>query len=119
MSQEKHRIVYIATSEELTDPVYSARLWLAARNMPYSRRQWPVILCRDIYDFPGTILCPDGRKWPTPDIDDVMGDPRWFSYYFEETNGQPRRQVRLIERLKTLDLWFRIAKPQIQVHFSR
>ncbi len=113
------QIIYVATKDELLNPHYRQRLWLSARNMPYSRRQWPDEIADAIYYFKGRILMPDGRPWPIPDVDDVLGDPRWFSYYFEESNGKPRREVRLIERLRMIDLYFRIAKPHIQHHFDR
>lgn len=113
------RVVTVASKQELIDPHYSRRLWLAARNMPYSRRQWLNKLAEAIYGFDGVILLPDGRRFPLPDIDAVMGDPRWLSYYFEELNGLPKREVKLIERLLILDLYFRIAKPDIQRHFGR
>ena len=108
-----------ASNVELNDKYYLFRLWLAARNMPYSRREWPNIICKAIYEFDGEIVFSDGWRWPIPDIDEVLGDPRWFSYYFEECNGKPKRTVRLLERLRILDLWFRIAKPDIQAHFSK
>lgn len=113
------RIVRKATDETLRNEVYAQRLWLAARNMPYSRRQWLDILCRDIYGFEGRVFDQYGRAWNAPDLDDIMGDPRWLSLYFEEVDGKPRRHVRLIERLRILDLWFRIAKPNIQKHFEK
>lgn len=110
-------IIYIAT-HELSAQNYRYDLWKASREMPYSRRVWWDVLSQRIYSFTGKILIPDGRHWPVPDIDDVMGDPRWLSYYFEEYNGRPRREVRLIERLRILDLWFRISKPHIQAGFG-
>ena len=119
MSKKSKRIVYVASKEQLTNPHYLLRLWLAARNMPFSRRSWPDVLTLGIYGFNGVILCPNGRPWPVPDIDAVMGDPRWLSYYFEEIEGKPKRSVRVTERLRLIDLWFRIARPEIQKHFER
>ena len=111
--------IVTASNGDLKNEVYLMRLWIAAKNMSYSRRQWPNIIFRAIYDYKGVILCPDGRIWPIPDIDQVMGDSRWFSYYFEESEGKPLRTVRLLERLRVLDLFFRIEKPNIQAHFGR
>ncbi len=113
------KVIIVASDKELTDPHYSQRLWLAARNMPISRRQWLDVMANTIFNFDGVILSPEGTLWPIPEVDDVMGDPRWISLYFEESDGKPRRAVKLIERLRMLDLYFRIAKPHIQRHFKR
>ena len=112
------KTIYVASKDQLTDQTYIKRLWLAARNMHISRRQWPNVIAYVIYNFDGVILAPDERPWPIPHIDDVFGDPRWFSYYFEENDGEPLRKVRQKERLRVIDLYFRIAKPHIQRHFS-
>lgn len=114
------RVIFVATNEELSNPVYLLRLWLAARNMPFSRRQWPNVICNGIYEFDGVIVVgPYGLYWPIPDIDQVLGDPRWLSYWFEESNGKPLRDVRMIERLRVIDLWFRICRPAIWSSFGR
>ncbi len=116
--QEKIAIT-VASKAELMSSCYSRRLWLAARNLSIPRRQWPDVIADTVYTFEGDILLPDGRPFPVPEVDRVLGDPRWFSYYFEEVDGQPRRTVRLIERLRIIDLYFRIAKPHIARHFGR
>lgn len=119
MLKKYKKVITVASDKELTNPHYNQRLWLAARNMPISRRQWLDVMADAIYEFEGEIRSTDGALWPIPDIDDVMGDPRWISLYFEELDGKPRRAVKLIERLRMLDLYFRIAKPKIQRHFKR
>ena len=119
MLYQAKSVIYVASKAELASSSYTQRLWLAARNMPISRRKWPDVIAQAIYHFEGDILLPDERSFPIPDVDDVLGDPRWFSYYFEELDGKPRREVRLIERLRLIDLYFRIAKPNIQRHFGR
>jgi len=118
LSQTK-RVVVVASKAELTNPVYSQRLWLAARNMPISRRKWPDVIADAIYSFEGQILTSDGRIWSIPYVDEVMGDGRWISMYFEERDGKPLREVRVLERLRVIDLYFRISKPHIQKHFNR
>lgn len=119
MLAKKKCTVMVASKAELTNTHYSKRLWLAARNISISRRQWPDVIANAVYGFDGDILLPDGRLFPIPEIDDVLGDPRWFSYYFEELDGNPRRPVRLIERLRVIDLYFRIVHPNIARHFGR
>lgn len=112
--------VMVARKEDLNNKSYQKRLWLAARNMPYSRREWMNRISSAIYEFKGEILCPYNRLWPSPDIDDVIGDDgRWLSYYFEETEGEPKRSVRKIEALRLIDLYFRIKHPHIARHFGR
>ena len=112
------RTIFAATKEELTDEVPSRRRWLASRNLNVPRRQWPDLIASAIYELRGTILCPNRMIWPIPEVDKVLGDPRWFSYYFEETDGQPRRTPRLLERVRLIDLYFRIEKPAIARHFA-
>jgi len=70
-------------------------------------------------NFEGYIVIDNGMVWPIPDVDNVLGDPRWFSYYFEEVEGEPRREVRLIERLRLIDLYFKIKHPNIARHFDK
>ncbi len=104
----------------LNNPVYKKRLWLAARNMGISRRNWPNVIADAIYNFRGIILLPSGIPWPIPDVDKVFGDPRWFSYYFEVgKNDEPRRDVIMLERLRLIDLFFKIKHPKIARHFSK
>jgi hypothetical protein len=94
------RVVYLATDEELSNPVYLLRLWLAARNMPYSRREWLDKLCSGIYDFDGEIRDKYDLPWHIPDdyIDSVMGDSRWISYFF----GSSRISVGVTERFQAV-----------------
>ncbi len=99
---------------------YKKRLWLAARNLNISRRNWPNVIADAIYNFDGYIMLDNGMLWPIPDVDNVLGDPRWFSYYFEEDDGgNPLRDVRLIERLRLIDLYFKIKHPLIARHFDK
>jgi hypothetical protein len=120
MTPKLKKIVVIATRQELTDRHYFLRLWLAMRNMGISRRKWPDELAGVIYGFDGVILCPDGRPWPVPDVDRVLGDPRWISMLLEDVGGAPRRfNIRKIEALRLIDLYFRIKHPHIQRHFGR
>ncbi|MER2511212.1 MAG: hypothetical protein ABTQ25_02115 [Nitrosomonas ureae] len=119
LSQSK-RVVVVASKAELTNPHYSRRLWLAARNMHISRRKWPDVIADAIYNFKGEIMIGNGMCWPLPYMEDVYGnDSRWFSYYLEAIDGEPRRTVRLIERLRLIDIYFRIKYPHIAQHFGR
>jgi len=120
MLTQSKRIVVMASKQELTDPHYYLRLWLAFVNTPISRRKWPDRISRTIYGFDGILLCSDGRPWPIPNVDDVLGDPRWISMLQESVDGKPRRtNIRKIEALRLIDGTFRIDEPHIARHFGR
>lgn len=119
MQLREQRVITVASDAQLLNPHYRRRLWIALRNEGISRRKWPDALAAAIYDFDGAILNPNGTRWNIPDIDDVMGDPRWLSALLEECNGEPCRDTCKIERLRILDLYFRIKHPNIQRHFGR
>ncbi|MCB1935507.1 MAG: hypothetical protein KDF59_06160 [Nitrosomonas sp.] len=119
MQLQVRRVIKVASDAQLLNPHYRRRLWIALRNEGISRRTWPDVLAATIYDFDGEILNPNGTPWDVPYIDDVMGDPRWISALLEECNGEPCRDTRMIERLRLLDLYFRIKRPHIQRHFGR
>lgn len=119
MQYKKKRIVFVTEAEKFKSPHRRKRLWLAARNLKISRRNWPDEIADAIYNFDGDIMV-GSIRWPIPDIDNILGDPRWFSYYFEEDEeGEPRRNVRLLERLRLIDLYFKIKHPNIARHFDR
>lgn len=118
---DKVRIVFVVSVAILNDPVYQKRLWIAARNMLISRRKWADAIADAIYNFDGVILLQSGMKWPIPkDIDTTLGSDRWFSYYFEANgNGEPRRAVLMLERLRLIDLFFKIKYPTIAEKFNK
>lgn len=117
---KKNRVIVIEAREALERPSFKKRVWLAARNMKISRREWPDVIADAIYNFDGDIMVGNGMRWPIPDVDNVLGDPRWFSYYFEaDDEGEPRRNVRLLERVRLISLYFKIAHPEISSHFGK
>jgi len=120
MRYKKKRIVFVTEAEKFKNPHRKKHLWMATRNMKISRRTWPDEIADTIYNFDGDIMVGNGMRWPIPDVDKVLGDSRWFSYYFEEDDeGEPRREVRLIERLRLIDLYFKIKYPLIARHFDK
>lgn len=113
-------IIYVASIAILNNQSYQKRLWIAARNLLISRRRWADAIADALYNFDGVILLPSGLRWPIPDVDKVLGDSRWFSYYFEaDENGEPRRGVLMLERLRLIDLFFKIKYPHIAKHFCK
>ena len=114
--------VFIESTESIRRDSFQHRLWLATRNMNISRRKWPDAIADAIYNYKGDIfISKDSRMlWPIPVIVEVWGDPRWLSYFLEMgKNGERRRGVIMLERLRLIDLYFKIKHPAIAKHFSR
>lgn len=122
LSKTKSRI-YVATRHELRTPSYYNRLWIAARNAAISRRSWLDEIADAIRDFDGSILDELGLDYPIPDIDEVFGNDsemRWFGYYLKENRfGYPFSTSQKFERLRMVDLYFKIRHPDIARHFGR
>lgn len=114
--------VAVASNSELLDPPYRRRLWVAAKNLPISRRKLMNRMAAAIYDFRGHITWADGSSWPIADVDDLFDiDGRWISLWLEEHEGQPKRQPRLssLEKLRVIDLFFRIEYPERAALFGK
>lgn len=124
MQTQTKRIIFLVTPEELNDQHYRRRLWMAARNIKISRRSWLDELTDTFRDFDGTILYRSNVPYKMPDIDEVFGhDPsmRWLGYVLTPTasNEAPFMRTRKVERLRVLDLYFRIKHPQIARNFGK
>ncbi len=119
------RQVVIATDAELTGEHYYRRLWMAARNIQISRRGWLNELAdclRDTHDV--EIRYPSGQSYPIPYVDELMGDDpdnRWMSDFLrsDPSGARPRSRSRKLERVRLIDLYFRIKYPKIAQHFGR
>lgn len=115
--------IYLETNQQLNDPVFDNRLWLATRNIDMPRRPFLDDVATSIYDYKGRILYKRNFIWPKPDIYEVFGgiDGRWISYYIKEVNGRPRHKPRpsTLERRRILSLYFHIRHPHIWRHFKR
>ena len=120
MSDKSKECIQIL-KDELKEESVQRRIRIAFSNMPYSRRQWPDKIADAVFKFEGNILLPDGRPWPIPkDIDAVLGDARWFSYFKKEIDGEPYiKNVRNKEKLVLISLYFQIKRPKIAAHFIR
>lgn len=125
MLYNKKRVVYVATDAEILNEHYYRRLWIAARNINIPRRSWldEIANCiRDSYDI--KILHPSGEPYSIPFVDDVFNDDddmRWMGEFLRSDPGGegPRHKSRMTERLKLIDLYFRIKLPNIAWHFGR
>lgn len=124
MNQRNRRIIYVASKEQLSDAQYYRRLWLATRNIGISRRDWLDAIADAIRDFGGTIASAPGKPYPIPCIDRVFGDDpdmRWLGLFLaaNDNGDAPLRITRKIERLRLIDLYFQIERPDIARHFGR
>ncbi|WP_158657796.1 hypothetical protein [Agarilytica rhodophyticola] len=124
MISDTKRVIYIATREELSCHCYYLRLWMAVKNINISRRLWLDELADTFRDFPGHVLQRNGHPFIIPCLDDVFGndpDLRWLGYYLREdkTGIHPNSISRKMERLRLLDLYFRIKHPLIARHFGK
>ncbi len=126
MSQQTVRdIIYVATAEELLSRSYYCRLWMAARNISISipRRSWLDAIADAIRDYKGLICHTNGKPYQVPCIDTVFGDTsmRWLSYFLlpDDTGRLPKMKTRKVERLRLIDLFFKIRHPDIARHFGR
>lgn len=124
MTEENEHCVFVATDEELSDIHYYLRVWLAARNLPISRRRWLDEIADTFRDYEGTIWGTDGEVYEIPLVDEVFGgdyEMRWMSGYLrpDSTGTRPDQLTPRLERVRLIDLYFKIRYPQLARHFKR
>ena len=119
----KRDVVFVASYQQLGQKSYYQRLWLAARNIAIPRRTWLEEIANTLRDYTGLICHYNGSRFELPLIDDVFGDSdmRWFSYFLtpDHSGLSPKMRVRKLERLRLIDLYFKIKYPHIAEHFAR
>lgn len=123
-TQPKRDVIFIATDDQLLDEHYYRRLWMAVRNLGFPRRAWLDLIANAIRDYQGKVLTYRGMRYNIPCIDSVFGDDpdvRWLSFYIKvDKSGRfPLIKTRKLERLRLIDLYFRIEHPQLADHFNR
>lgn len=114
----RRRVVVASDSQLLRkSPVH--RLAMATRALELPRREIPNWIADQLFGFEGAIVWPDGRAFDLTDtaIDDAFNDDgsfRWLSDFlrFAEEPPKQRPQSRVLDRLRLIDLAFRIAKPE-------
>lgn len=119
------KLIRVATRAELRDMHYYRRLWVAFNNLNVSRRDFLDELAatfRDYYMDDNLVIHASGIPYDLPDIDMVFGDDpemRWLSLFrkSDQTGEHPNSMSRKYERLRLIDLYFRIKYPQIARHF--
>lgn len=105
----------LATNAQLAKPSYVGRLLVATVNSPISDRDWPMA----IQDMLLEIDMQNGKIQTAPEtveiplIDDVWGDERWVRRFLESDGAVDPNKVRW------LDLYFRVKHPRIARHFDR
>lgn len=110
--------VVVASDTTLRRKSHQQRLAIALDAIGVSRRELLNVLADVIYGYEGQILWPNGGIFEIPDtlIDDVFGDPdgRWVSDFLLKAQNPPmqRAQQRTVERLRLIDLYFRIKYPE-------
>ncbi len=123
MQSRNTRVVYLATTQELSTESYYWRLWISVKNLPIVRRNWLDELADTFRVFDGAVIERNGKPYELPLVDKVFGhdpDMRWLSYYLKSDHSGlfPRSRSHKIERLRLLDLYFRIKHPEIAGHFK-
>lgn len=113
-----NNLIYVATDHQLMDETYYRRLWLAVRNIDIPRRDWLDVLANTFRDYEGELLWETGHSYDLPDIDDTFNndiDMRWFGYFVRanDTGLEPASRTFKLERLRILDLYFKIAHPNM------
>ncbi len=95
---------------------------MASRALELPRRDIPNWIADHVFGFDGLIVWPTGLPFVLSDaaIDDAFNDDgsfRWLSDFLRFVQSPPRQrpQERILDRLRLLDLAFRIAKPE-QAH---
>jgi len=114
---EPNRRIVAASDTALRRLSHFQRLAIATAALPVSRRQLPNLIADTLYNFNGKIVWPNGTPYVLPDIDAAFGDDgsfRWVSDFIRFAEEPPRQhpQRRVIERLRLIDLYFRIAHPE-------
>ena len=118
--------VTVATDEVISSPSYHRRLALATANLNTSRRKLADDIVDALFLFEGELLWPDGAVLYLSDtcLDDAFGGDgsfRWLSQFIRhgQTPLLRRPQSRILERLRLIDLYFKIKHPSIARHFGR
>ncbi len=116
------KFIYIATKEQMNDPVNENHLWTATCDIKLSRRKLLDDIARTIYDHKDHILFKEGRIWPVPDVYELFGgiDGRWISCYRKRVGNRPRHKPHssTLERRRVLQLYFRLRHPKIAKQFN-
>lgn len=109
--------VTVASDRQLRSRAHFQRLAIATAALEVSRRGLIDEIADALYSYEGEFVWPDGTPYPLPYVDDAFGDDgsfRWVSDFIRFAEEPPRQvpQKRIIQRLRLIDLYFRIKHPQ-------
>lgn len=109
--------ITVASDRQLRRRSHFQRLAIATAALEVSRRELINVIADALYKFEGAIVHPNGGPFEVPDIDDAFGNDgsfRWVSDFIRFAEEPPRQipQARIIERLRLIDLYFRIKHPE-------
>lgn len=116
--------VRAASDAELRSPHYLKDLKAAVAAEALPRRVWRNAIADAVRDFAGEIVKADRSPWAIPEIDDHFpedGDQRWMSGFArpQVAGAAVRLQGRVLERVRLIDLYFRIRRPALAATFGR
>jgi hypothetical protein len=115
--------VRTASDGELRNPDYLRGLIQAVLTKEVPRRAWRDLLADMIRDHSERLRNADGSRLDPPEIDAHFpedADDRWISGFFciTRTVAVVRIQERVIERVRLIDLYFRVYHPGIAATFG-
>ncbi len=117
------RAIRSASNSELRNPLYLKDLKAAMRALALPRRAWRDAIAEAFRDFEGGFLGPGGARFEAPYVDDHFpddADQRWVSAFIanDPEDGPPRLTAKSLERVRLIDLYFRIRYPELAATFG-
>lgn len=122
--RKQHR-VYVASENDLRSPLYLNSLKAAMGMLGLPRRRWRDAIADALCAYEGDFVGPRGEIYMPPEIDDAFPehiDQRWISDFIARRfqKGTPvRLHKRSIERIRLIDLYFRLRYPEVVANFCR
>lgn len=118
------RRVRLASDSDLRNPLYLTGLVAAMRALGLARRAWRDAIADALRDYEGELAGPDGAPIEAPLVDDHFptdDDQRWLSDFVKDrADGSPVRLTRRTrERVRLIDLYFRLRAPAVAATFGR
>lgn len=111
------RTVVVAADWQLLRLSHHHRLVMALLALGIPRRRVTLWLAHVIYNFKGQVIYPNGTNFGIPDIEVIFGEDgsyRWVGDLkkFAVTPPKQRPHLKVLPRLRVIDLGFRIAYPE-------
>lgn len=124
MLPRDQRVVFVASDADLRNPLYLASLKSAVASLGLPRRQWRDAIADAVRDHEGPLLHSDGHVYEPPLVDDHFPedeDQKWVSNFAKRAGEgkSARLQARVLERVRLIDLFFRIRFPELVAGFER